>query len=81
MNNRVYWWDGLASTFHGRLGEIRPGKNVWPHIPHEEVMAYGLVMEWQDIPSVIPSVFTPPSEAPSVEPTPPSVDSPTPARR
>ena len=43
MNPEEYSYDGNMPTYHGTLGEIRPGVNRWPHLAHEQVMAYGLV--------------------------------------
>ena len=43
MNYEEYFYDGSAPTYHGTLGEIRPGANRWLHLAHELVLSYGLV--------------------------------------
>ena len=69
MNERTYWWAGLSPTYHGTLGEIRPGVNRWPHLDHELILSYGLVEEISTVPE------PPELEAAPTEPTSASVDS------
>ena len=88
MNEHSYWYAGLLPTFHGTLGEIKPGMNHWPHLDHDVIMAYGLVEEFvtgtgppvaveptEPSPPVPDASPAEPVEAPSTEPTTPSVDS------
>ena len=75
VNEHTYFYAGGQPTYHGTLGEIKPGVNRWPHLDHELIMSYGLVEEISTVPE------PPELEAAPTEPTLPSVDSPTSTRR
>ena len=75
MNERIYYYAGGQPTYHGTLGEIRPGMNRWPHLDHEVILSYGLVVEVQDMrtstPAFPPDAAEPPlpvSDEPPVQP-------------
>lgn len=88
MNDHTYWYAGSSPTYHGTLGEIKPGVNRWPHLEHDVIMGYSLVEEaergtgpplppaaTEPAPPVSDALPVEPIEATPAEPTTPSVDS------